>query len=266
VEGGDLPAATAEAVAAAYAELCVRDGTEAVPVAVRSSAVAEDLAGASFAGQLETYLWVEGVDAVLDTIRRCWGGFFTPEALSYRHRQGVPNQVLMSVGVQRMVRARSAGVMFTLNPLNGDRSKIVLESTWGLGEPLVSGEVDPDRFTVDKVTLGLLDRAVGAKRLEHRPDPERRQVMVVEVDEERRAAPSLSDAEVLDLARLGKTIERSFGRPQDIEWAIDADGERVFVLQARPETVWSQRERPTTVEKKASALEYVLADLLGRDH
>jgi pyruvate,water dikinase len=267
VEGGDLPAATAEAVAAAYAELCDRDGRDAVPVAVRSSAVAEDLAGASFAGQLETYLWIEGADAVLETVRRCWGGFFTPEALSYRHRQGMaPNQVLMSVGVQRMVRARSAGVMFTLNPLNGDRSKIVIESTWGLGEPLVSGEVDPDRFTVDKVTLGMLDKAIAAKRIEHRPDPEGRRVVVAEVDEERRAAPSLSDGEALGLARLGKTIERSFGRPQDIEWAIDADGDRVLVLQARPETVWSQRERPPTVSKKASALEYVLADLLGRSH
>jgi pyruvate,water dikinase len=176
------------------------------------------------------------------------------------------NQVLMSVGVQRMVRARSAGVMFTLNPLNGDRSKIVIESTWGLGEPLVSGEVDPDRFTVDKVTLGMLDKAIAAKRIEHRPDPEGRRVVVAEVDEERRAAPSLSDGEALGLARLGKTIERSFGRPQDIEWAIDADGDRVLVLQARPETVWSQRERPPTVAKKASALEYVLADLLGRSH
>jgi pyruvate,water dikinase len=265
VQSSELPAETVTAVRRAYAELCERENAESVPVAVRSSAVAEDLAGASFAGQLETYLWVEGDDAVLETIRRCWGGFFTPEALSYRHRQGVPpNQVRMSVGVQRMVRARSAGVMFTLNPVNGDRSKIVIEATWGLGEPLVSGEVDPDRFTVDKVTLELLDKAVGAKRVEHRPDLERRRVVVAEVDKERRAAASLSDAEALELARLGKSIERSFGRPQDIEWAIDADGDRILVVQARPETVWSRRERPPTVEKKASALEYVLADLLSR--
>jgi pyruvate,water dikinase len=265
VEAGDLPTAVTESVMAAYAELCGPEGGDAVPVAIRSSAVAEDLAGASFAGQLETYLWIEGPEAVLETIRRCWGGFFTPEALTYRHRQGVgPEHVLMSVGVQRMVRARSAGVMFTLNPLNGDRSKIVIESTWGLGEPLVAGEVDPDRFTVDKVTLEVLDRAVGAKRVEHRPDPELRRVVVAEVDEERRAASSLSDAEVLTLARLGKTIERSFGRPQDIEWAIDAGGDGILVLQARPETVWSRRERPPTVEKKRSALDYVLADLLGR--
>jgi pyruvate,water dikinase len=265
VEGGDLPATIAAAVGTAYAELCGRDGTEAVPVAVRSSAVAEDLAGASFAGQLETYLWVQGADAIRENIRRCWGGFFTAEALAYRHRQGAElADVLMSVGVQRMVRARSAGVMFTLNPVNGDRSKVVIESTWGLGEPLVSGAVDPDRFTVDKVTLQPLGKDIGAKQIEHRPDPERRRVVVEAVDEERRATASLSDHEALELARLGKTIERSFGRPMDIEWAIDADSDQILVLQARPETVWSNRERKPTVEKRASALEYVLADLLRR--
>lgn len=265
VEGGDLPAATAEAVGAAYAELCGRDGTDAVPVAVRSSAVAEDLGGASFAGQLETYLWVQGPEAVLASIRRCWGGFFTPEALTYRHQQGMSfDDARMSVGVQRMVRARSAGVLFTLNPINGDRSKVMIESTWGLGEPLVSGAVDPDRFTVDKVTLQLLGKEIGAKLIEHRPDPDRRQVVVGEVDPERRVAASLSDEEAVELARLGKTIERSFGRPMDVEWAVDADGNGILVLQARPETVWSNRARKPTVQKRRSALEYVLADLLGR--
>ncbi len=265
VEGGDLPATTASAVGTAYAELCARDGRDAVPVAVRSSAVAEDLAGASFAGQLETYLWVQGTDAVLESIRRCWGGFFTPEALTYRHRQGLSlADVRMSVGVQQMVRARSAGVMFTLNPLNGDRSKVMIESTWGLGEPLVSGAVDPDRFTVDKVTLQPLGKEIGAKLIEHHPDPERRRVVVQDVDAERRAVPSLSDDEAVQLAQLGKTIERSFGRPMDIEWAVDADDDRILALQARPETVWSNRERKPTVEKRGSALEYVLADLLGR--
>jgi pyruvate,water dikinase len=264
VQGSQLPAGTVSAVEAAYGELCQQAGSDTVPVAVRSSAVAEDLAGASFAGQLETYLWVEGSEAILEHIRRCWGGFFTAEALSYRHRQGVADQLLMSVGVQRMVRARTAGVMFTLNPVNGDRSKVVIESTWGLGEPLVSGEVDPDRFTVDKVTLQVLGRSIGAKQIEHRPDPERRQVVVAEVDAERRAAASLSDAEALELARLGKAIERKFGGPQDIEWAVDGDGSEIVVLQARSETVWSRRERRPAVEKKASALEYVLADLLNR--
>jgi pyruvate,water dikinase len=170
----------------------------------------------------------------------------------------------MSVGVQRMVRARSAGVMFTLNPFNGDPSKIVIESTWGLGEPLVSGEVDPDRFTVDKVTLGVLGRSVAKKLIEHRPDPAQRKVVVDELEPARRDTPSLSDQEVIELARLGKMIERHYGAPQDIEWAVDGDSEEIVALQARPETVWSRRERQPTVEKKGSALEYVLAGLLKR--
>ncbi len=265
VQGSELPASTAAAVEAAYAQLCQDAGSADLPVAVRSSAVAEDLAGASFAGQLETYLWVQGADAILEHIRRCWGGFFSAEALSYRREHGVPPEdVSMSVGVQKMVRARSAGVMFTLNPINGDRSKVVIESTWGLGEPLVSGAVDPDRLTVDKVTFQLLDKWIGAKQIEHRPDLVRREVVVAEVDDERRAQPSLSDSEGVELARLGKAIERHFGYPQDIEWAVDTDTDSILVLQARPETVWSRRERSPTVEKKASALEYVLADLLSR--
>jgi pyruvate,water dikinase len=261
VEGLELPKETAAAVRDAYERLS--DGDD-VPVAVRSSALAEDLSTASFAGQLQTYLWVEGADAVVEHVRRCWSGFFTPEALSYRHRQGIAAEdARMSVGVQQMVPARSAGVLFTLNPVNGDRSKIVIESTWGVGEALVSGEVDPDRFTVDKVTLDLLSTVIGNKQVEHRPDPSGGGVVVGEIEADRRSLPSLSGEEAVALARMGKAIERHAGQPQDIEWAIDADGE-ILVLQARAETVWSQRERPPTVEKKRSALEYVLADLLNR--
>ena len=264
MERSEVPSATSEAIRAAYAELS-RQSETPVPVAVRSSAVAEDLAGASFAGQLQTYLWIQDADSVVEHVRRCWSGFFTTEALTYRQQHDMSNKdALMSVGVQRMVRARSAGVMFTLNPLNGDRSKIVIESTWGLGEPLVSGEVDPDRFTVDKVTLGVLERSVGKKLIEHRPDPAQRKVVIDEVEPARRDATSLTDAEVIELARLGKKIERHFGAPQDIEWAVDGDSEEIVALQARPETVWSQRERRATVEKKGSALEYVLAGLLKR--
>jgi pyruvate, water dikinase len=264
VEDSDVPPVIVEAIRAAYKELS-GGGVHPVPVAVRSSAVAEDLEGASFAGQLQTYLWIEGADSVVENVRRCWSGFFTVEALTYRQQHGLSDQkVLMSVGVQRMVPARSAGVMFTVNPLNGDRSKIVIESTWGLGESLVSGEVDPDRFTVDKVTLEVLSRAIASKQIEHRPDVEQRRVVIEAVAPERRDLASLSDAEVIEIARLGKMIERHHGAPQDIEWAVDDETDRVVALQARPETVWSRRERQPTVEKKGSALDYVLAGLLKR--
>jgi len=257
VENCPFPHDIADEIRAAYGRL---DGR---PVAVRSSAVAEDTTTASFAGQLQTYLWIEGEDAVLEHVRRCWSGFFTPEALSYRRNLGIAEEeALMSVGVQRMVHARSAGVMFTLNPTNGDRSKIAIESTWGLGEALVAGEVNPDRFMVDKVTLEVLDRTIGEKGVEYRLEDGI--VSSHPIEDERRTTSSISDVEAVELARQGKEIERHYGRPEDVEWAIDADLGELFVLQARAETVWSRRERPPLVEKRGSALEYVLDDMLRR--
>jgi pyruvate, water dikinase len=261
VEGAELPAEIEEAVRQHYSALAARGSAS---VAVRSSALAEDTATASFAGQLQTFLWVEGEDAVVEHVRRCWSGFFTPEALAYRKRLEVAeDDALMSVGVQQMVDARSAGVMFTLNPLNGDRAKIMLESVWGLGEGVVSGAVNPDRFLVDKVTLDILERTIGSKDSEHRFDETAGAVVEAPVAEERRAISSVSDDEIVQIARLGKQIERHFGRPQDIEWAIDGGG-ALYLLQARAETVWSQRERAPLVEKSGDALDYVLADLLSR--
>jgi pyruvate,water dikinase len=263
-----LPDDVEQAVRAAYDDLSERAGTPQVPVAVRSSATAEDLATASFAGQLETFLWVQGADEVARHVLRCWAGLYSPSALTYRERLGISGeQSLMSVGVQQMVAARAAGVMFTLNPLNGDRSKIALEAAWGLGEGVVSGAVDPDRYLIDKVTLEILNRAVSVKELEYRLDPETSTVLAAPVPDERRAAACLDDGEVLELATIAKGIERHYGRPQDIEWAMSGDiGEgHVHVLQARAETVWSQRQESAPVaEVKSSAVEYVLADLLGR--
>jgi phenol phosphorylase subunit beta len=257
VEQCAVPAQVEQEIRTAYASM------EARPVAVRSSAIAEDMSTASFAGQLQTYLWIEGEDAVVEHVRRCWSGFFTPEALSYRKNLGIgEDEALMSVGVQRMVHARSAGVMFTLNPINGDPSKIAIEATWGLGEALVSGEVNPDRFMVDKVTLDVLDRTIGEKAIEYRPEGGK--VSAHPIEDERRTTASISEAEVVELARVGKEIERHYGRPEDVEWVIDAGRGELFVLQARAETVWSRRERPSLVEKKGSALDYVVADLLKR--
>jgi pyruvate,water dikinase len=267
VEAAALPEAVERAIRSAYQELGERCETDGVPVAVRSSAVAEDLATASFAGQLETYLWVRGADEVVRHTVRAWSGLFTAAALAYRHERGLGSgRALMAVGVQRMAEPRAAGVMFTLNPLNGDRSKIAIEASFGLGEAVVSGEVDPDRYLVDKVTLELVERAIGNKQVEHRFDPEQGCVVAVPVAEERRGAACLADAEVLELAALGKRIERYHGAARDVEWALceDTDGPSIQVLQSRAETVWSQKqpERPV-MEPKSSAVEYVLAELLG---
>jgi pyruvate,water dikinase len=156
--------------------------------------------------------------------------------------------------VQKMVNARAAGVAMTLNPLTGDRSKIVIDSSWGLGELLVSGEVTPDNFVVDKVMLEVVGRKVVAKPIELVADVGGRRVVEREVEPERQSRPSLSTEELLAVARLAKRAERLYGAPQDIEWAVDADlpaGENVVLLQSRPETVWSQKAPPRPADPAA---------------
>lgn len=243
IEAAPLPDSLAEEIRAAYAELERRAGAD-VPVAVRSSGVNEDLEGASFAGQYDTYLWIVGGDEVIRHVRRCWSGLFNSALLTYRpdglELAADAELPGMGVGVQQMARSRSAGVMFTLDPVSGDRSKILIESCWGLGEGVVKGDVTPDRHRIDKVTLEVLDREVNEQAEEYRFDAEQGEVGLYPVEEERRARDSISSEEALAIAELGKQIERHRGGPQDIEWAIDHDG-TLHLLQARPETVWAAR-------------------------
>jgi rifampicin phosphotransferase len=215
------------------------------PVAVRSSATAEDRADASFAGQQETYLWVRGEADVARHVMRCWGSLFTPQAIAYRAHFGVPIEGLaMAVVVQEMVAAEAAGVMITLDPVNGDRSAVTIESSFGLGLAVVGGEVTPDRFVVDKVTWEVRSRSIGPKAIAYRFDPGRGAVVQVAVPEDDQRLPSVDDAEIVELARTGRALERVQEGPQDVEWAIGRgpDGARqMFLLQMRPETVWSRR-------------------------
>ena len=240
-----LPKDVELAIRAAYADM----GSD-IAVAVRSSATAEDLPDASFAGQQDTYLWVQSADDVVDKVRDCWASLFTARAIAYRDKNQLGQiEVLMSVGVQKMVNARTAGVAMSINPLNGDRTKIVIDSSWGLGELVVSGVVTPDNYVVEKVLLEVVDRKVSDKHIELIGDPVARCTIEREVEQERRCAASISDAEVIAVATLAKQLEKQKGCPQDIEWAIDADlpdGENLVALQSRPETVWSQKvvEKP----------------------
>jgi len=254
IEATPLPSSVQEAVAAAYSLLCQRTGVEDVPVAVRSSGVAEDLAGASFAGQYDTYLWIRGVESVLTHVRRCWKGLFGEAVLSYRPGGGV-GDASMAVVVQQLVQPRAAGVLFTLDPVNGDRSKIVVEASWGLGEAVVAGEVTPDRYRIDKVTLDVLERVVSDKTSEYRWEDG--EIAVREVPSERRLLPCLTDDDIGALAGLAKRIERERGAPQDVEWAID-DVDVVHVLQVRPETVWSRKESKPLAASGKSAVDLVL--------
>jgi pyruvate,water dikinase len=238
-----------------YRRLSRKCHMPALPVAVRSSATAEDLPGASFAGQQETYLWVRGIDDVLLDLRRCWSSLFTPRAISYRVKMGFPHdKVSISVGVQKMVNSWTAGVMFTLNPTTGDPSRIIIDANWGFGESVVGGECTPDHFEVDKVTLEIAGRTISRKECYFTADLETQTVRKLPIPEERRSEQCMIDEDVINLARIGKRIEQQYGGPMDVEWAIDKDlpsAGNILILQSRPETVWSQKRKEPVLGRKS---------------
>jgi pyruvate,water dikinase len=266
IEAQPFSTSMEDLIGEAYRRLGVRCAIPAVPVAVRSSATAEDLPGASFAGQQDTYLWIRGIDDVLHHVRRCMSSLYTARAISYRANKGFDHAaVAISVGVQKMANSVTAGVMFTLHPGNGDRSVIVIDSNFGFGESVVSGDVTPDHFVVNKVTLDILERVVSTKEICYTVDPKAQQARAFEVPHERRNVQSLIDDEITQLAWMGKQIEKHYGCPLDIEWALDKDlpaGGNLFILQARPETVWSRRERAAIAGTDSSAMRYIVASLL----
>jgi pyruvate,water dikinase len=266
-----LPPALVAEVRTAYATLCTQAGTVNVPTAVRSSATAEDLPTASFAGQQETFLYVTGIDDVLQAVVRCFASLFTARAISYRAEQGFGNlDVALSVGVQLMVRSDvgASGVLFTLEPDSGHTGFVYLTSSWGLGETVVQGRVMPDAFLVHKHTLEkgaapIVRRQLGTKRVElvrnAAGHPEERAV-----EPARSALWSLTDEEVLQLARWALKIEQHFTArrgapvPMDIEWAKDGVTGALFIVQARPETVHAQQTSATlrrwTLQTKVAPL------------
>jgi phosphoenolpyruvate synthase/pyruvate phosphate dikinase len=211
---------------------------EEVPVAVRSSALGEDSAEATFAGQQDTYLWVRGIDAICDAVARCWASLYSTEAVSYRKRFGVENPA-MGVTIQLMVDAAVSGVMFTCNPVSGDRSMVAINASWGLGLAVVGGEVTPDDYLVSKVTGEVVKQTINDKAVEYVPAQDGTQR--VDVDEARRNEPCLDKHTLTALVAVAKRVEKHFGAPQDIEWAFDQDGE-LFVLQSRPVTGLAKNE------------------------
>src|SRR5215203_5886830 len=228
--GGKVPEKMAEEIRSSYEKLGEDSETA---VAVRSSATAEDLAGASFAGQQETYLNVRGAEALLEAVKNCWASLWTARAMAYRTRQGIdPASVSLAVVVQRMVESEAAGVMFTANPANGRRDEAAISAAWGLGEAVVSGQVTPDSIVVEKQSGRVISREIADK-----------EVMTVytksgteelPVPGARRREPVLGDEAAAALTHYGARIEELYGIPQDIEWAL-SDGE-LFILQARPIT------------------------------
>jgi pyruvate, water dikinase len=216
---------------------------EEPPVAVRSSALGEDSAEATFAGQQETYLWVRGAEGVCAAVRDCWASLYSPEAISYRARMAASDEApAMGVAVQLMVDAVASGVMFTCNPVSGDPSTVAVNASWGLGQAVVAGEVTPDDYLVSKVTGEVLRRAVGEKQIEYVPDVEGAGTVRAEVPPERREAACLDDGQLGALVDVAKRVERHFGSHQDIEWAIARDEPaRALMLQSRPVTATPKR-------------------------
>jgi pyruvate,water dikinase len=237
------------AVAAAFETL--QNGNTGLAVAVRSSATAEDLPDASFAGQQETFLNIRGIDNVHAAIKEVFASLYNDRAISYRVHQGFEHaDVALSAGIQRMVRSETgaAGVMFTLDTESGFDGVVFITSSYGLGETVVQGSVNPDEFYVHKTTLAagnpaVLRRNLGSKAVKMIYDGDgstARSVITVDVDEAERNAFSLTDADIESLAKQAMIIEKHYGRPMDIEWAKDGDDKGLYIVQARPETVKSR--------------------------
>ena len=249
---GEFPEAIATEIRDAYRELSRRSGQDEISVAVRSSATAEDLPQASFAGQQETFLNVRGERALLDACRRCYASLFTDRAISYRETQGFDHlEVALSIGVQRMVRSDLAGsgVMFSIDTETGFPGVAVISAAWGLGETVVQGAVDPDKYLVFKPLLDdrrytpIIEKTLGAKetKMIYATGGSERTTTVATTQKERQAFV-LSEAEILELGRWAATIEDHYGRPMDMEWAKDGETGELYMVQARPETVQSSRQ------------------------
>ena len=228
-----LPDEVRDGILAAYDDL--EEGESFV--AVRSSATAEDLPDASFAGQQETFLNITREDLV-DRVKRCWASLFTQRAIYYRNEQGFDHEIVdIAVVVQQMVDAEKSGVLFTSHPSTGE-PKIIIEAAWGLGEAVVSGSVSPDNYVVDRETGEVLETTVADKKIEMVKDPDTGKTIEREVEDDRRKAQVLDKSEIEKLVDIGERAENHYDDPQDIEWAI-IDGE-VYMLQSRPITTISE--------------------------
>jgi len=250
VEATKMPPDMEEAVRNYYADLCKAAGVvNSVKVATRS-------AGAmSHPGQYESYLNVSGADDVVRNVIRVWSSTFNTRSVIARARLGLPLYYdPIGVAVLTMVDAKAAGVMFTVNPVNGDESKVVIEGSFGFGEAVVSGNVTPDRFLVDKVTLEIEERVISEKVSEYAYDSATKEMEYKELPADKRKVPCLEDREILELTKIAKKVEAHFGCPQDVEYSISGSlpfPESIFLVQARPESVWGKKKKESVLGKKS---------------
>jgi pyruvate,water dikinase len=264
----EIPTVIADEIGSAYQRLSAQAGSEQLAVAVRSSATAEDLPDASFAGQQETFLNVRGRRALLDACKRCFASLFTDRAISYREAKGFGHlDVALSIGIQQMVRSDLAGsgVMFSIDTETGFPKAVVISAAWGLGETVVQGSVDPDRYVVFKPllersgTLPIIGKDLGGKTLRMvYAEGGSRRTRIEETTTEQRQNFVLEDEDIIQLARWAVAIEAHYQRPMDIEWAKDGETDQLFIVQARPETVQAQSSATTfrhySLQEKGTAL------------
>ena len=247
-ESTPMPADMEETIRSYYNELCKMTGKENLFVATRSAGPV------SHPGQYETYLNVSGAEDVVKNVARVWSSTFNTRSIIARARLGLPlHYDPIGVAVLTMVDAKAAGVIFTVNPLNGDESKAAIEASFGFGEAVVSGNVNPDRYLVDKITFEIDERVVSDKGAEFAYNPETREMEYKELPPDMRKLPCLEDREILELTKIAKKVEAHFGCPQDIEYSISASldfPESIFLVQARPESVWAKKKREPVLGKK----------------
>lgn len=248
----EMPKDLADAIGGAYDELAKKVGEAAPFVAVRSSATAEDLPDASFAGQQDTYLNVKGKDEVIRKVKECYASTYTDRAVYYRVKKGFRHEdVALSAAVQMMAFSKAAGVMFTVDLATGSDKSIMIEGSWGLGEFVVQGTVTPDNYVVRKDDLTILSKRVNDKPIELVRNAEGG-VEEKRVPEEMAKAPALTDDQIVELAGYAKAIEQHYGCYMDMEWAVDERNNQIWILQARPETVWSKKNKEKKEAKKVN--------------
>ena len=250
----EMPEEIASEIEQAYKKLSQRFNMEEVYVAVRSSATAEDLPEASFAGQQETYLDVLGIDDVKEKVKKCWASLWTARATFYRAKQGFDHsKVYLSAVVQKMVNSETSGVMFTANPVTNDRSEIMINAAWGLGEAVVSGAVSPDEYIVEKGTWKIKEKFVAKKEIMIVRNPETGRG-TVKVSTAEFLGPEyvekqvLTDEQIIEVAQIGARIEEHYGWPQDIEWAYDRDDGKLYIVQSRPVTTLKEEVKTEEAE------------------
>ena len=260
IEDATLPADIQDAILTGYKELCSRCKVPACPVAVRSSG------SVSMPGQMETYLNICGEKDLIDYVKKCWASAYNVEAIMYRMNKGMPFLFNIGVGIPKMVNSRVSGIIFTINPVNGDPSKISIDASCGLGEAVVSGIVTPDTYLIDKITMEPIKTSIGSKEIQCVYKEDGSDIVTTPVPEEKRCVACLTRPEMLELGRIGKLIENYYGKAYDIEFGIDTDmpfPENIIILQVRPESVWSKREATARTEQKKDPMERLLGQLLA---